>query len=262
MIPMNRFGLELKNFIENIVQRSIGYFGYKIIRNDPLVMSDEQFLSSYNLCKQFTMTSFEKIFALYKATEYVSQAKIVGDIVECGVWKGGSSMVIAKTMYDLHDTHRKIYLYDTYLGMAKPSEVDTLVGRIDVHARDIWSTQVDNNHNNWCYSPIQEVRRNMALTRYPKNKLVFVKGKVENTIPKVCPKNIALLRLDTDWYESTIHELNHLFNLVSPGGVIIVDDYGRWSGSKKAVDEFFSGNNINILLNRIDEEGRIGIKLH
>ena len=69
------------------------------------------------------------------------------------------------------------------------------------------------------------------------------------------------MRLDTDWYESTKHELTHLFPLLSSGGVIIIDDYGHWQGAKKAVDEYFEENNIKILLNRIDYTGRVGIKL-
>jgi len=84
---------------------------------------------------------------------------------------------------------------------------------------------------------------------------------VEDTIPNGAPESISLLRLDTDWYESTRHELVHLFPRLSRGGVIIIDDYGRWAGQKKAVDEYFAQNNIAILLNRIDYSARIGVKL-
>ena len=84
---------------------------------------------------------------------------------------------------------------------------------------------------------------------------------MEETIPTHIPHAISLLRLDTDWYESTKHELTHLFPLLSPGGVIIIDDYGHWQGAKKAVDEYFEENKIKILLNRIDYTGRIGVKL-
>lgn len=99
----------------------------------------------------------------------------------------------------------------------------------------------------------------MQSTNYPAEMLVFIKGKVEDTIPKTMPKHIALLRLDTDWYESTKHELLHLYPLLSKSGVLIIDDYGYWAGSKKAVDEYFSKG--EMLLNRIDYTSRIAIKI-
>ena len=79
----------------------------------------------------------------------------------------------------------------------------------------------------------------------------FVRGKVEDTIPKNMPEKIALLRLDTDWYESTYHELKYLFPLLSKNGVLIIDDYGHWKGAKKAVDQYFGENNIQIFLKKI-----------
>jgi hypothetical protein len=89
----------------------------------------------------------------------------------------------------------------------------------------------------------------------------LVKGKVEDTVPKNAPEKIALLRLDTDWYESTRHELVHLFPRLLPGGVLIIDDYGHWQGARKAVDEYIAGNQVKILLNRVDYTGRIGVKI-
>jgi O-methyltransferase len=80
-------------------------------------------------------------------------------------------------------------------------------------------------------------------------------------LPEFAPECISLLRLDTDWYESTRHELIHLFSRISKGGVIIIDDYGHWKGAREAVDEYIRENNIKILLNRIDYTGRIGVKI-
>ena len=90
----------------------------------------------------------------------------------------------------------------------------------------------------------------------------FVQGMVEETIPAGAPEKIALLRLDTDWYESTHHEMVHLFPRISDGGVLIIDDYGHWAGARRAVDEYFHEHNIAILLNRLDYTGRIGIVHH
>ena len=89
----------------------------------------------------------------------------------------------------------------------------------------------------------------------------LVKGKVEDTVPKNAPEKIALLRLDTDWYESTRRGLVHLFPRLVPGGVLIIDDYGHWQGARKAVDEYIAGNQVKILLNRVDYTGRIGVKI-
>jgi O-methyltransferase len=86
-------------------------------------------------------------------------------------------------------------------------------------------------------------------------------GKVEDTFPKDTPDKIAILRLDTDWYESTRHELIHLYPKLSIGGVLIIDDYGHWEGARKAVDEYINDNTLRILLNRIDYTGRIAVKM-
>jgi len=85
-------------------------------------------------------------------------------------------------------------------------------------------------------------------------------GPVEQTIPAVLPKSIALLRLDTDWYSSTRHELNYLFPQLVKGGVLIIDDYGYWQAARRAVDEYFAVSNTKVLLNRIDYTGRIGVR--
>ena len=100
----------------------------------------------------------------------------------------------------------------------------------------------------------------MFQTGYLRENLIFVKGKVEDSIPGTIPEKISLLRMDTDWYNSTRHELINLFPKVVKGGVIIIDDYGYWEGQRKAVNEYFEKNQIKILLNRIDFAGVVGIK--
>ena len=112
----------------------------------------------------------------------------------------------------------------------------------------------------WCYSTLDDVKKNLLKTGYPSENLVFIKGKVEETIPSQIPQQVALLRLDTDWYESTLHEMNHLYPLLSRNGVLIIDDYGHWQGARKAIDEYLEKNKIDILLNRIDYTGRLAIK--
>lgn len=250
------------HILKRIIQKSANLFGYRIVkmmRVYPVMDKDDKFQRIYTKCKDYTMTSKERMFALYKAVEYIINSKIPGDFVECGVWKGGSTMLIALTLLEMKETNRKIYLYDTFTGMSEPTEEDIKVSDKSVRALSHWKKAQEEDFNEWCFSPLPEVKNNMYSTKYPKDKIIFVKGKVEETVPKTMPSKIALLRLDTDWYESTKHELTHLFPLVTKNGVLIIDDYGSWAGSKKAVDEYFS--NKSMLLNRIDDFGRLGIKI-
>src|SRR3990172_2905041 len=101
--------------LKNIVHKIISSLGYKIVIEDKAL--EARFLEIYEKCKPYTMTSKERMYALYKAVEYITTAKIPGDFVECGVWKGGSAMLIAHTLLSLKETNRKIWLYDTYEGM-------------------------------------------------------------------------------------------------------------------------------------------------
>jgi hypothetical protein len=101
----------------------------------------------------------------------------------------------------------------------------------------------------------------MRDTGYDSEKVFFVKGKVEETLPAHAPDRISLLRLDTDWYESTYHELTHLYPRLTVGGVLIIDDYGHWAGARRAVDDFIGKNKLRLLLNRVDYTGRICVKL-
>ena len=207
----------------------------------------------------FTMTSPERVQALINAVQYVVANNIEGAMVECGVWRGGSAMAMALTLSDLGIQDRDLYLYDTFSGMSAPSDLDVSIRGVTAHEK-FTKTKLSDNSSNWCLSPSHEVKENVLSTGYPEARLHLVKGKVEDTIPGTVPKQIALLRLDTDWYESTKHELIHLFPLLTPNGVLIIDDYGDWQGARKAVDEFIAGNRIPILLNRIDYTGRIGVK--
>ena len=208
--------------------------------------------------KPFTMTSPERIFGLIEAVKYISQHKIEGDITECGVWKGGSMLAIAKTLQYMNDANRQLYLYDTFSGMSTPTEADKTID--NKKAADMLKKSDNKTSEVWAYSGLDEVKATMARSGYTGSLVHFVEGKVEDTIPRVLPGKIALLRLDTDWYESTRHELIHLFPLLVKGGVLIIDDYGFWKGARKAVDEYFAANKTQIFLNRMDDTGRIAIK--
>lgn len=207
----------------------------------------------------FTMTSKERIFSAIEAAKFIAKNKVDGDIVECGVWKGGSTMAILDALMQAKDTNRNVFLYDTFEGMSEPTEADKT--SFDIKAEELLNTNTDKEKNLvWAYSPLEEVKKNINATNYDVNRIHFVKGKVEDTIPQTLPGPIALLRLDTDWYESTKHELEYLYPLLVRGGILIIDDYGHWQGARKAVDEYIAENKIPLLLNRIDETGRIAVK--
>jgi len=209
----------------------------------------------------FTMTSIERQYSLWKSIEYIESAGIEGDFLECGVWRGGSSMIAAVGLRHAGSEVRDLWLYDTFEGMSAPGEFDVAPdgSRMDLNWKE-HEGKLDDPV--FAYGSVDEVRRNMESTGYPMERIHFVPGKVEETIPTTVPARIALLRLDTDWYESTRHELEQLWPLLEPGGVLIIDDYGHWEGARRAVEEFFDGRPDAPLLSRVDYSGRVGVKPH
>ncbi len=201
--------------------------------------------------------------AFCDAVEYVSKHKIAGDIVECGVWKGGSTAAAARTLMNLDQTNRTLWMYDTYDGMSAPSAngVDLRGQCADELLANDQADSAESPESIWCRCSLETVQQTMAQTGYPESNIRYVKGKVEDTLPKISPDEISILRLDTDWYESTRCELEVLFPKLSVGGVLIIDDYGHWQGCRKAVDEYFSKHGIRMFLQRIDYTGRVGIKI-
>jgi hypothetical protein len=207
----------------------------------------------------YTMTSVERQMALIQAVRHLIRCDVPGCFVECGVWRGGSSMAAALTLAQEGDTTRELHLFDTFEGMTAPQDVDKGVDGFSAQA--LLDQDTDRSGSVWAVAGMDDVRANMLATGYPQELVHYVKGPVETTIPGSAPQGaIALLRLDTDWYESTKHELVHLFPLLSEGGVLIIDDYGHWHGARQAVDEYFAGDARPFYLHRIDYTGRLLVK--
>jgi len=221
---------------------------------------DSDFEAIYRLCQPYTMTSLERMYALYQATKYIVNQRLPGSFVFCGVWRGGSAMVSALTLRKIGDTSQMLYLYDTYAGMTRPTADDRRLSDNKL-VEPIWCRQQRDDHNEYAYAPLDEVKKNMNRTGYPDDKIKYIKGRVEETIPAILPETIALLRLDTDWYQSTYHELKHLYPLLVRHGVLFIDDYGHFTGARKAVDQYLHEEAETVLLNRIDHTGRMGIKV-
>ena len=205
-----------------------------------------------------TMISFNKLSSFIEAVRYVNRWRIPGAIVECGVWRGGAIMAAALTLKQLGVSDRTFYLYDTFCGMPEPSGNDNRLGNYANPREKFRLLQTGPDSSDWCRASLDEVRQNLATTQYNFNRFKFVEGKVEETIPGTLPDEISILRLDTDWYESTKHEMIHLFPRLVSKGVLIVDDYHTWSGSRKAVDEYLATANVPIFCPKEGEY--IGIK--
>lgn len=257
----------MKKLIATTIRSLIQRVGIDIVRyqenhsgqaNYPPDFSDTN-IEICDAVKPYTMTSPERVNALIDSVRYVVANKIDGAMVECGVWKGGSAMAMMLILKKLGDENRDFYLYDTCSGMSTPSDADVSI-RGDKAQETFSKLKISEDASDWCVSALDEVKQNVLSTGYNKDKIYFIRGKVEDTIPENMPRKIALLRLDTDWYESTKHELTHLFPRLQQNGVLIIDDYGHWKGARKATDEYISDKNLCILLNRIDYTGRIGIK--
>jgi hypothetical protein len=209
--------------------------------------------------RPYTMTSPERIVGLAAATRWLAATGVAGDVVECGVWRGGSMMVIAKVLLEAGAADRDLYLFDTFTGMTAPTDED--LDHLGRPAAARFAERADGEQTSaWCRAGLAGVRANLARTGYPEHRLHFVPGMVEQTIPAEAPERIALLRLDTDWYVSTRHELEQLWPRLVSGGICVIDDYGHWRGSRHAVDEYFAAHGVRVLLHRLDYSGRLIVK--
>ncbi|MEU8703932.1 TylF/MycF/NovP-related O-methyltransferase [Streptomyces sp. NPDC048565] len=206
--------------------------------------------------KPYTMTSPERLNAFVLATRHIVKHDIPGDIVECGVWRGGSMQACAKTLLSLGETGRDLYLFDTYEGMTPPTDED--LRRDGRPAKELLDAQ-GKDRPIWAVASLEDVQAGFEKVPYPADRVHYVRGKVEETVPGQAPERISILRLDTDWYASTKHELRYLYERLVSGGVLLIDDYGYWQGSRQAVDEFLEETGEQLLLLRMDE-GRIAVK--
>ena len=230
------------NKIKFLINKFLDHFDLVLINNNMKIIEltnhDNEILKTIS---KYSMTPKIRIFNLIQSLKHVKQKNIDGDFVECGVWKGGNIILFKKFLdMDFKNKNKTIYAYDTFEGMTEPTTDDYDL-RNNENASQILKKDKNKKSNAWGVCTIENVKRNILNETENLNNIKFIKGKVEDTLneEKNLPLKISILRLDTDWYLSTKKELEVMFNRVSPGGIIIIDDYGHWSGSKKAVDEFF-----------------------
>jgi O-methyltransferase len=211
-------------------------------------MKDDDFWRIVPDVHDFTQLPMEPMWSLFEAVRYLVARGIKGDFVECGVFFGGASMLIAKTLLSLGETSRELWLYDSYQGFVGEQAKDDVTwygDSIKTRFPDFDTIAMDN----------------ILSTGYPGEKLRLVKGDIERTAIDNRNGDIALLRLDTDTYHSTKAELEHFYPKLAPGGILIIDDYGHAHGARRAVDEYFADPARRVLLHRVNFTNRLAIKI-
>jgi O-methyltransferase len=217
---------------------------------------DDQAREVLRAVRPRTMTSVEKLYALVVAVRHVADHEIPGAMVECGVWRGGSMQAVAFTLLQRRVRDRDLHLFDTFEGMPPPAPEDR---RYDGAPAETLLAERPRTGHLWAIASLEDVQEGMAETGYPAERMHFHRGLVEDTIPAAAPEAIALLRLDTDWHASTRHELDHLWDRVPSGGIVLFDDYGYWEGARRAVDEFIAERGLRLLLAPMGS-GRLTVK--
>ena len=253
--------------IKNIIKQTLKSLSYelkKIHNSDDLTFQKDNkffFDDKFKICNPESLNiSRDRFLSLFQSVNYIYKNKIEGDLVECGVFRGGSAMMMAYSMMKFNTNENKnLWLYDTFDGMSEPGEHDINILNQRASQEMTNSKKKENKKDIWAYSKLDYVKKNMEKTGLDKKNIIYIEGKVENTLSKNSPQKICLLRLDTDFYESTKKELEILYPKIQSGGIIIIDDYGHWKGCKKAVDEYFSDRK-NIFFQHIDYSGLIGVK--
>ena len=232
--------------MKNFIAKKLMNLGHKMSdnHNDLSWLIPESTLQDREIISKATgYTSSTEVaqWAFIQSIKYIEMAGILGDIIECGVWKGGN-LIIASLMREAMGFNRSIWGYDTFTGMTEPSDIDVKPG-FAVNAREKFKAMVKGDVVDWCYVPIEDVEANLR-TICGKVDVRLIKGDVCKTLldEDNVPEQISILRLDTDFYESTRVELEVLYPRVPSGGVVIIDDYGIWQGSKKAVDQYFGAD--------------------
>ena len=251
----------IKNVIKRFVKAFVRKFGYTLLNleNDEFNQFNKQDQSIVNLYAKYSMTSDLRRSALLKSFHYIKNNKIKGDFVECGVWEGGNIMTL-QHLNNIYKTNKKIYAYDTFLGMSEPTKFDIKTKDGTIASDKFEKFKDEGQFSDWDKCTIEKVTENFKKHNLDMSNLKLIKGKVENTLldKNNLPEKISLLRLDTDFYESTKLELETLYPLLSKEGVLIIDDYGAWQGAKKAVDEYFK--DVVVWMHYIDHDCRLIIK--
>jgi len=254
------------NIFKEILKKKLHSAGISVSRishdpSSPIELSDvESEIIHYVRSHNLSMCTTLNLYQTAVACKYIVKNQIPGDFVECGVFRGGNALIAAR-IFEIHKSEKKVYLFDTFSGMTEPTKFDISTSTNLPVLNKYLSVKRD-NFTDWAYASIEEVKENFKKINLLKDNIIFIQGKVEDTLnqPENIPTSISFLRLDTDWYESTKIELEILYKKLVVGGILVIDDYGSFDGAKKAVDEFFSELSSPPFLSIIDNGARIGTK--
>ena len=252
---------KIKSTINTFVVNSFSKYGFNLSKIRPSDVSNKDW-ELYQKIRNLTMTPSDRIFSLIEIVVYICDNKLDGDFVECGVWRGGNAVLMAEVASRYKQLYRKIWLYDTYDGMVQPDDIDVSF-KGEIAGEIFQNMKNEQGGSSWSTASYEFVKQVLDTLEYPIDNFIMVKGMVEDSLSAMqnIPDKISLLRLDTDWYSSTKKEMDVLFPKLVKGGVLIIDDYGDWQGSRKAVDEYLDNHNIQICLMRLSSGARIGIKM-
>lgn len=192
----------------------------------------------------YTMIGLRRLDNLQACIEDILNNNVPGDMIETGVWRGGASIFMRAVLKSHSVSSRRVWLADSFEGMPVPdtSDTDTDQG-YDLSSVDYLSVSLD------------QVRENFRKFNLLDDQVGFLKGWFKDTLPSAPIEQLALLRLDGDLYESTMDALVHLYDRVSGGGYVVVDDYHNWPPCRQAVDEFRQARSIHAELREIDGRG-------
>lgn len=250
--------------LKELLQKSFAIAGLRVTRltappqrGFPSELTEEdQAIFHYVRDNRLSIVSDEALYTTIMACTHVAQMGVEGDFVECGVYRGGNA-ILAADVFRRRAPQKSTWLYDTFSGMTEPGEVDvSIAGAV---AKEKFEQQQRKDHNAWQYASIEDVRENFDRAGLLAGVVRFVEGDILQTLKSThLPAAISVLRLDTDWYESTKVELEVLYPRLANGGILIIDDYGSWQGSKKAVDEYFTKTSRPFL--QYSDTTRVGVK--
>lgn len=217
---------------------------------------EAQARQALELVDDYTLTSYERMITLWQQVRYLDRAGIPGCLVECGTWRGGACGMMALAHLHNQSPWRAIHLFDSFEGLPEP-EAERDGGKAIQYAEGKASGSLQSIGR--CVGTLEENQHLFAeIVKYPPELTHYHVGWFQQTVPQARSTlgPVALLRLDGDWYASTKICLDELAPLVSPGGFIILDDYGHWDGCRKATDEFLATLERPVFINHIDRFGR------
>ncbi len=216
-------------------------------------------VSILNQVGPYTLTSPERIYSLIEAVSHVVRRNILGSVVECGVWRGGSMMAAALALRSMNCADRDLYLFDPFQGMTKPKPMDIhFTGQAGI--AEFQQMQTGDDSSNLCYASLNDVKAAMARTGYNQELVHFVRGKVEETTPRMHSIQLLCCAWTSIFMSPLATNLSNSTPRLSPGGILIVDDYGTWQGARKATDELILNHAPDLFLSRIDDTGRLAVK--